>query len=371
MKVVVTQPWGERFGGAENLLWTFLRTVDRQRIEPIIVFFRQGRFVQDVARLGIRTLSLPGGRMRRIDLDIRVIVQLADLLRRERPALLLNWGAKTQIYGALAALIAGMENRVVWWQQGIPCGHWLDRLATILPSRAIGCYSQASCAAQARQWPSRHTFVIHPGIEEPRRAAPGELGILRSQLGIPAPRVVVGLVGRLEPAKGHHRFLEMLAELRRRGHKIHGLVVGDNAGNLSPGYDEHLDRLVDRLELQSAVTFTGRVPEVGPYLQLMDILVHAAKAEPFGLVLVEAMALAVPVVAFNAGGPAEIVEQGTSGMLVSPDSDLALVDAVEKLAIDRLLRQSFGKAGQERFRQRFSATRMAVEMERALQDLSA
>jgi glycosyltransferase involved in cell wall biosynthesis len=122
---------------------------------------------------------------------------------------------------------------------------------------------------------------------------------LRNRLGIPAGRVVIGIVGRLQPWKGQHRFLRAVAALRARGHNIHGLVVGGNAYGLSPGYQEWLHKFAHDLRIENDVTFTGHVSDAGPYLQLMDVSVNASIGEPFGIVLLEAMALSVPVVAFS------------------------------------------------------------------------
>jgi glycosyltransferase involved in cell wall biosynthesis len=177
-------------------------------------------------------------------------------------------------------------------------------------------------------------------------------------------------VGRLQPWKGQHRFLRALAALRARGHNLHGLVVGGNAYGLSPGYEEWLHKLALELGIENSVTFTGHVPQAGPYLQLMDVSVNASIGEPFGLVLLEAMALRVPVVAFGLGGPAEIVDSGRSGILVPVGDEQALSAEVERLVVDLGFREQIGQWGYERFRTMFSAERMALQMERRLQELA-
>ena len=236
MKLLVTVPWGERAGGSENMLWTFLRHVDRSRIEPTVVFFQQGPFEHEVRDLGMQTVIIPSGRLRQLGRATRVIQAVRTVLRTEEPDLILNWSAKTQLYGGSAAASAHVADRVVWWQHGIPNGHWLDRLATALPARAVGCSSFQSSHAQARLRPCRPRFVIHPGIEAP----PGsetERSALRAELGVPEDRFVVGIVGRLQPWKGQHRLLGALAILRDAGHAVHGLIVGGNTLDLSPEYE--------------------------------------------------------------------------------------------------------------------------------------
>jgi glycosyltransferase involved in cell wall biosynthesis len=368
LKVVISVPLGQRFGGAENMLWTFLCHIDRTRIEPIVVFLEHGPFERDVASLGIRTTAIPAGRLRQPWRANRAIISLARFFRSEQPDLILNWMAKSQLYGGIAASLASMSDRVVWWQHGVPDGHWLDRLATLLPARAVGCSSLASAHAQERVWPHRSTFVVHPGAES---AAPSseERSALRRQLSIPKGATVLGIVGRLQPWKGQHRFIEALGKLRSSGHDVHGLIIGGNAYDLSPGYERELTRLVTELGLEQNVTFTGHVPDARPYVSLMDVLVNASDPEPFGIVLVEAMALGVPVVAVDSGGPAEIVEHEQSGLLVNSGDPRTLADAVERVVLDEELRRRLSRGGRERYTERFTAGKMAASLQEKLEEL--
>ena len=368
MKVVITVPWGERLGGAENILWTFLQNHDRQLIQPVVVFFQRGSFERDVAALGIRTVVIPSGRLRQLRRVVHTVRQLVTLLRRERPDMLLNWAAKTQLYGATAATLAGISDRVMWWQQMVPHGGWMDRAATALPTRAVGCYSDAALRAQEHQWPHRPGFVVYPGIAEPAVVSPRQVADLRNHLAIPSGRAVIGIVGRLQPWKGQDRFLRSLADLCARGHDVHGLVVGGDAGNFSPGFELSLHRLVSELGLEERVTFTGQVAEPGPYFQLMDVSVNASHVEPFGIVVLEAMARGVPVVAFDAGGPAEILQSGQTGLLVPLGDERGLSEALSRLLSNEQFRRDLGVAGRKHFLAHFTAERMTKKLTSELQN---
>jgi glycosyltransferase involved in cell wall biosynthesis len=348
VKLLVTVPWAKRAGGAENLLWTFLRNVDRSRIEPMVVFFEYGSFEREVDALGIRTEVIPAGRLRELGRTTRVVQVLRDVLRTEEPDLVINWSAKTQLYGASAAAAARAADRVVWWQHGIPNGHWLDRLATALPARAIGCCSRQSSEAQARLRPRRPSFVVYPGIETPATTPGGAQ--LRAQLGLPVDRPVVGIV-------------------RAAGHAVHGLIVGGDAFHLSPGYGPYLQGVAVDLGLREDVTFTGQVRDAAPYLAAMDVFVNASTNEPFGIVLLEAMAAGLPIVAFDSGGPREIIEAGRSGLLVADGTNTSLAAAIDTLVIDPELRVRLGAAGRERFHRLFTAERMTRELEERFEDL--
>jgi glycosyltransferase involved in cell wall biosynthesis len=171
---------------------------------------------------------------------------------------------------------------------------------------------------------------------------------------LPVDVPVVGLVGRLQPWKGQDRLLSAQALLRERGHELHVVIVGGDSWGLSPEYAQSLPPLVIRLGLGEAVTMTGEVPDAGPYIEQMDILVNASDPEPFGIVLLEGMARGVAVVAVNSGGPGEFVDDRRTGMLARSGEPAALADALEPLLESSALRHELGQAGRERFMRDFT-----------------
>lgn len=352
VRAVVTVAWAQRLGGAEAMLATVLDGAAEAGHELELVFFEHGPWERELARAGHHTTVIPVGRLRDVHRFGMAVLRLARLLRRREPDLILNWAAKTQLYGAPAAVLAGMADRVIWWQQMIPAGHWIDRLATMLPARAVGCYSQAAASAQGRLRPRRPTFVVAPGTPAP---APSPSA---SSIDLPADVVVVGIVGRLQPWKGQDRLLRALALLHEQGHRLHALIVGGDAYDLSPEYARSLPELARELGLDQAVTLTGQVPDAGPYIERMDILVNASDPEPFGIVLLEGMARGVAVAAVRSGGPAELIEHERTGMLARSGDPAALADALRPLLQSPQLRRSTGQAGRVRFTEQFTDVTM-------------
>jgi glycosyltransferase involved in cell wall biosynthesis len=355
ISVLVTIPWGARLGGAEEMIWTWLAHVDRCRAEPRAVFFEDGPFPREVAALGVETAVIPTGRLRQPASAARAVRELSRRMKQNRPDVVVNWVAKAQIYGGLAAARAGLSDRTIWWQHGVSKGHWMDRLATAVPARAVGCSSAASAGRQEQLRPRRATFVVHPGVDVAALARDERAALPERASGA----VILGMVARLQPWKGQHRFLRALARLRADGHDVQGLIVGGEAHGFSAGYGAELERLCDDLGLTEHVTMTGHVDDAGPYMDVMDVLVSASDNEPFGIVLLEGMAKGLPVVAVSDAGPREIVAPEDTGLLVPrPDADL-LAAALERLVADRGLRERMGAAGRERVTERFSAQRMA------------
>jgi glycosyltransferase involved in cell wall biosynthesis len=130
------------------------------------------------------------------------------------------------------------------------------------------------------------------------------------------------------------------------------VIVGDSLGieNLSL---QDLKNEAKKIGLEGKVIFTGSRNDVPHILQSFDILVLPSSKEPFGRVVMEAMAMGVAVVATDSGGPGEIIEDGVCGIIIPPDDAFAIVQAVLELLRDAPRRKELGGKAQERVRRSF------------------
>jgi|NGEPerStandDraft_6_1074524.scaffolds.fasta_scaffold88613_1 glycosyltransferase involved in cell wall biosynthesis len=352
MRILLTMPWGQRLGGAEEQLQVMLEGADEIEHELEFVFFENGPWPAELSDAGFRVEVIDAGRVRQVHRWLPTVVRLAGIFHRRKPDLIVNWAAKTHLYGSPAAMLAGMTDRVMWWQQAVPTRDWIDRCATLLPAIAIGCNSKTGAEAQMRLWPARETFVWYAGARTPRSYS--EPPPLQVPSGVP----VVGLVGRLQPWKGQDRLLQAQAILRERGHDMHLVIVGGDSYGLSPEYAQSLPPLVSRLGLTDAVTMTGEVADAGPYIEQLDILVNASDPEPFGIVVVEGLSRGVAIVGVASGGPGEYLDDGQTASLASSGDPVALADALEPLLQSPALRETIGRAGRELFLREFTDTAM-------------
>jgi glycosyltransferase involved in cell wall biosynthesis len=344
----VTVAWARLSGGAEAMLQTLIEGGSANGYELRLVFLEPGPWPEQLRRDGVCVDVIPAGRIRQPHRWLATVSRLAGIMRRDEPDLIVDWAAKTHLYGAPAAMVSGMSDRVIWWQHAIPHRNWIDQCATLLPAIAIGYTANAAAEAQRRMRPTRPMFVVHAGASAPPTRAQ------QGPLELPAGATVVGLVGRLQRWKGQDRLLRAQAILRERGHNLHVVIVGGDSFGLEPEYAQSLPRLVGELGLTDSVTMTGEVPDAGPYIEQMDILVNASDPEPFGIVLLEGMARGVAVVAVDAGGPTEIVTDGETGVLARSGSPEHLADALQALLASPALRDRIGAAGRERFAREFT-----------------
>ncbi|MCS7261174.1 MAG: glycosyltransferase family 4 protein, partial [Anaerolineae bacterium] len=190
-------------------------------------------------------------------------------------------------------------------------------------------------------------------------------------LGMPEASVLIGTVGRVQPWKGHHIFLQVAQRVSQQLSGVRFVIVGGRVFAADADYEQRLRNLARELGIESYVFFAGHQADVAPWLAAMDIFVHCSAAEPFGLVLVEAMAAARPVVAFADGGVPEIVLDGETGILIAPGDVPHMAEAVAKLAVDRDLAQRMGTAGRKRAETVFSATRYVRQIEDVYEEILA
>ena len=368
-RIVFIVPWGEALGGAELMLLTLLKHLDRSRVEPAVILLRAGSFTDDVARLAVPSAVVPVARLRHTRSLRRSAAVLAGQLDELVPDVICAWAAKSHVHATLARRKRSTRSRpaYLWWQHCITRGEWLDRLATALPADAIGCSSQAAATAQRALRPHRATFVVHPGIA-PHSGGQQPGAVIREELGIPCERFVVAITGRLQPGKNHLRLLEAIGMLRSEGLPAHALIVGGTAHGLSADYPAEIDRLVRRLGLEAHVSRLGHVVNARRLLPAVDVLVNPSENEAFGISLIEAMAAGVPVIAVNSGGPTEIVQNGRSGLLVPSSSAHDLAAGMRSLVTDVALKERLSRGAVRRYEERFTAElmaqRFATEIER-------
>jgi glycosyltransferase involved in cell wall biosynthesis len=215
--------------------------------------------------------------------------------------------------------------------------------------------------------------VVCNGVTAPEHTPPEAVRRMRERAGGRDTDVLVSLVGRLNAWKGQAILLDAVARLEARGRAARLRVA--LVGSPFAGQEAILTELADhcrRLGLTDRVTFVPFIADIWPLWCATDIaVVPSTQPEPFGLVAIEAMAVAVPVVASGHGGLVDIVEEGRTGRLVEPGSSDALAAALEALVEDAALRRALGEAGRERQRRLFSAAAYLAGIERVYAEWEA
>jgi len=350
MKVLILMPMAEQRGGGELMLWQLLEHARVPDIEWVVVFFEDGPLVREFEKLGIRTHVVNTGRLRQVHRYVVAVWKIYTLIKQEAVDIVFSWSGKPHLYGAPAALAAGVP--AAWYQLGCPRGRhlsWMDRVATLLPATCIFVLSHFGEKGQMALWPQRPTRLVYPSANLQRfnPAALPSPREARAQLNLSQQGPLIGIVGRLQHWKGIHVFVKAMAQVLRTHPDVRGVIVG-GTHDLEPDYPEVVDGLIEKHEVQDRILRAGFQKNIPLWMQAMDIIVHASDKEPFGIVIVEAMALGKPVVAGAEGGPAEIIQHETNGLLVPFGEPHLLAKAIRRYLDDKALSERTGYAAVQR-----------------------
>ena len=323
--------------GAEIALTRLLPVLDA---DPTVLLAEDGPIVERLRSVGVdvRVVPLPAalagfrrtssvmGAVRSLGLFIAFLRETRGAVRASGAALVHTNSMKAHLYGGLVGRSLGLP--VVWHVRDRLASDYLGRtsavvmrvMARLLPTIVIA--TSASTAATVGR-----SDVAVVGDSQPfRRGAP-------TDVEVPAVRDEIrriGIVGRLAEWKGQHVLLEALS--RPGAPEVEACLIG--SAMFDDGeYERRLRSLAAGRTESGKVEFRGHREDVLAEMQALDVVVHASTiAEPFGQVVIEAMAAGVPVVASDRGGPSEVITSGVDGLLVPPGDRDALIDALHALA---------------------------------------
>lgn len=180
----------------------------------------------------------------------------------------------------------------------------------------------------------------------------------------------IGIFGRVTQWKGQREFICAALEALPKHPKLRLYIVGD-ASDTDPRYMDECKQIAESSPFSAQIEFTGMVTDVTAYYKRCTAVVHASiEPEPFGMVLIEAMALGRPVVASIYGAAPEIIRDGIEGFLVDPHDTSTMAARICELLADPALAMRMGSAGCERVRSEYDPRAAARKFERLYIDLA-
>jgi len=178
---------------------------------------------------------------------------------------------------------------------------------------------------------------------------------------------LIGMIGRIEHAKGQHLLIEAVAILHQSNIPARALIVG-NAQNRQ--YLDELKKSVDARGLNAHVSFLDFVSNPKDIMNICDVVVLATYEETFGLVLIEAMSAGTAVIGSNSGGVPEIISDGETGLLFEPGNSQDLADSLIKLYKNPTLRQELASNGRKLAENKFDESKHYEKLFGLLQELA-
>lgn len=360
-------------GGSFILMMDLILGLDRRRFEPIAIFRFENHVAQQLRAAGVEVIIVPVRtpltfRSRWMAVPLAPIKKLvnffggfvapalryAAFLRKRRIDLVnLNNSITRNHPWMVAALIA--RTPCITHEMGINSSY--SALSRFLGRRLGAVISLSHAihdAMKSRDADLHNVVVIHCGIDVSRYRQLESPGDLRHKHGIPANAPVIGVVGNLRGWKGQETIVRATGILRTRYPAIRCVLAG-GATPADADYVERMKAIIAELGIESQVLFVGFQQNAIDYMRMMDVVAHTSTSpEPFGIVTLEAMSLGKPLVSTTIGGPAEVVVNGVTGILVEPGKPELLAEAVARLLDDPQAAAKMGERGRRRLHEEFS-----------------
>jgi glycosyltransferase involved in cell wall biosynthesis len=360
---------GLDFGGGERV---FLQLVAglRDQYGIFVATDTPGQFAYELDRLGIQVSAVDMSRQ----LTLEPISLIKRIIRNNEIDLVHSQGARADFFARFAGRIANAPHilcTIAMPVEGFDVGplrktiyRFMDRLSERYVEKFIVVSeSLRNALIEGRGIPPHRVVRIYNGIELDKYNPKLKETSFRNNRCIPPTVPIVGAVGRMVWQKGFEFLIKAIPDIVRITPNARFLLVGD--GPLRPD----LENLARKLNAYDRIIFTGFRSDIPDLLPTMDVLAVPSLLEGFPMITLEAMALAIPVVATKIHGITEQIVDGKEGLLLPPRNPSALASAVTKLITDRELSSSIGKAARKRVESSFSVGRMVRETEKVYSSL--
>lgn len=345
------------FGGVPHVVNAIVSRLDRQRFTPSVYFLKgftdehrnDHERLRELETQGIRIdgASETGGKT-------GVITQLASWLKHHKIDILHTHSFRPNLYGRMAGALCRPNGlAIISHYHNHYDDKWLENPASLeleqhlaLITDAMIAVSESVCQhVSARVGVDFHNIqVIGNGVELPRFAnADAESG--RLQLDLDSGQFCIGLVGRVCHQKGIDLFVRAAIQIAHRLPQSRFVIVGDIEDK---SLYTSLQTSIVTAGLENVIRFVGHINDTAPVFAALDLLVVPSRWEGFGLILVEAMAAGVPIVASRIETIQEITEDGRAARLFVANDVDALAGEIESLATNSSVRDRLILAGRDR-----------------------
>jgi len=349
-------------GGKEVILLNVVRKTDPTRFESILFVAKGDGNLMDEAADGKVYVGVPRGNV------LKSLPALWNMLSRERPDVV--WCVAAGVMGFAGRIFAHILRTPVIIislhgreERGKLMG-WPNRLITRFTTDKVVTTSQAMGDTLRQEGVPEHLLaIINNGIDVDRFQPPDDRAAYkRNLLQIDPRRPLIGTVASLVPRKAQQVFIKAVPRVLEVCPDAVFVLAGKGSSR------SELETLCRQLGVEEPVRFIGLRRDIPELLRALDVFVLTSAYEPFGNVVVEAMASGLPVVCTAVDGVPELVTEDT-GVLVPAGDDEAVATAVIELLRDPARREAMGQAGRRRAVEHFSMETMIRKRETLLLEL--
>ncbi len=346
---------GDR-GGAKTHILALLTHMDSTRFNCSLVCLNDGPLAEEARESGLDVTVIPMYH----HLDVGAVFRLRKHFKRIRPVIVQTHGVRANLVGRIAAKMARVTHILSTMHSLVSLDYptpfansvftYVDRLSSTLAERLIAVSGQLKENLIQQGFPKEKFTVIHNGIDLSPYQVDGDQVKRKAKaaLGIHTSTRVIGTVGRLVPIKGYEDFLTAAGKIKSFEKDICFLMVGDGPCL------EKLKEQAANLGISEQVIFTGYRADTADIFFAMDVFVITSLSEGLPIVMLEAMAAGLPIVATAVGGIPEVITHQKNGILVKPRQPNELADRIIALMEDPVKAIALSLAGKRTVRDGFS-----------------
>jgi glycosyltransferase involved in cell wall biosynthesis len=333
---------------------------------PVVVSFREGPWLDELRRAGMKVYTIDGARIRQ---PVRVFRQVRSIIEREKIEIVHSSYSWCHSMVTPAARWSGCKS--MWFHHGPIADRRWQGMMSLVPADLLLTNSQFMLNRVSKTFhAAKRTGLVRYGIDAGKLKPDESLRKrFRDRWGLDTSSVAVGIVGFLDVWKGQDVFLKSAKLLADANSQVKMFVVGGPreyklSAELCQAYERQLHDFAKQNGLSDFVRFTGHVDVRDGVLDGLDVFVHAStEPDPFPSAILEAMAKGKAIIASAEGGPLEMVENGREGYLIEPRRPDTLADAIATLAGDQSKRTEFGAAAMKAVSGRLSASSAVSKLE--------
>ncbi len=322
-KILIINLYTE-MGGNEYSMLNLVKALDRARFTPVMLFNAHGPFVEKVEQLGVETAFIPYRSVMLQKLVVPAVCRANAAASRELYRFLRQAEIDiihcSDVLALMLVFFPVLRLRIPVVYHVVFFYEWMrivlfNIIALFVVKKIIAnSFAVEHDIKKKTLFLRKKTETIHNGVDaslfHPGKAGDGET--LRSELGVQADVPLAGMVGRFDPVKGHKTFLEAASMILRRRDDVRFVVVGGLLmAETIPSWKRYRDRVLrmhHELGLEGKVFFVPHRDDMPAVMRSLDLFVCPSLSEAFGLVILEAVASGVPLVASRTVGALEAVE---------------------------------------------------------------
>ena len=362
----VTASPGHVFGGGKQAFYNLISRLDRRRFNPLVATAPTGRYAEMLREVGVRLIPLAMSNR----FDLRIPYRLARIVREHAVTILhSHGGGRADFFVHLTSKLVNIPvkittvaNLVERWFDVNPIQLYVYKKIQSKTEKTFDhfiCVSDYLADHLIRQHGLDRTKIntIYNGVDLDYFEGTPDYPKIKNEFLQRGERILIGAVGRLVAEKGLEYLLTAIPKVLKRFSEARLLLVGD--GPLR----KDLERIVIDLDLTGKVTFVGFRSDIKEILSSLDILVLPSLLEGFPMIILEAMAMAKPIVASDIPGIREQIIDGKNGILVPIKDPNAMAAAIINILADRKVAENIGLAARKTVDEKFSIERMVAETE--------